>query len=150
MTLITSKLTAASLAAVVIATVSMMSTTVNAKPGHGGGGGFKASSFSGGGFKSGGYKPIGFKSPSIVKGPMSKPFPGKIVKLPPICKFGKCGPGPKPAHGHGHGHGHGNFWLLGGVTILASQYNGCGYEYYKWKSTDSAYWYARYQECRAS
>lgn len=88
--------------------------------------------------------PIFNKGP-IFKGPIVK-GPIKIVKpnfpLKPICK----GPGcfPKPSHHHGHGA----LWVLGGVTILASAYEGCGYEYYKWKANDSAYWHAKYRECR--
>ena len=43
---------------------------------------------------------------------------------------------------------HGKYWLYGGVTILAADYSGCGYEYYKWQSTGAGYWRVRYLECR--
>jgi hypothetical protein len=99
-----------------------------------------------------------------------KPFPGKIdpgkIKFPP----GKLDPtfppgkGPKPPGKDpkppgkdpkppgkppeaGHGH-KGKYWVWGGITILATEYAGCGYEYYKWQSTGSQWWYARYAQCR--
>lgn len=153
MTTFTTKLAALAIAATAVAFSPLTSSDALAKPMGGmGGGGFKMGGF--GGFKPGPIGPIG-KGP-VLGGPIKigsplkpigpfKPFPpikvGPIKPLPPICKFPGCGP--KPPHHH-----HGKFWVLGGITILASAYQGCGYEYYKWKSTGSPFWYAKYAECR--
>lgn len=100
------------------------------------------------------FKPIGpiskgpiFKGP-IAKGPIFK-GPIKVVKpifpVKPIKPVFPIKPiGPKPHHHHHAGA----FWVLGGVTILATAYEGCGYEYYKWKSTGSDFWLDKYRECR--
>lgn len=40
------------------------------------------------------------------------------------------------------------FWIWQGITINAYEYDGCGYEYYKWRSTRSSYWRRMYRECR--
>lgn len=134
------KTTAALLATALIAGVTFATASADAKPlGGGFGGGFKPGPI-GGGFK-----------PPVFKGPIG-PLPGKI-KLPPggfkpidPCKFKFCGPiGPKPKPPHAGGHKH---WVWGGITILAADYAGCGYEYYKWKSTGLTYWRHRYFECR--
>lgn len=89
------------------------------------------------------------KGPIIVKGPIFKKgpvFKGPIKIVKPVLPLKPLKPLPiKPVHHH---HGHGAFWVLGGVTILATAYAGCGYEYYKWKSTDSDQWYEKYRDCR--
>lgn len=40
------------------------------------------------------------------------------------------------------------FWLWNGVTIHSYDYDGCGYEYYKWRTTGSSYWRRMYRQCR--
>lgn len=159
MTTVTTKLAAFAIAAAAFAANPLLSSDASAKPMGG---------FGGGGIKMGGgaFKPIGpiggigkgpiFKGPIKIGSPLKpigplKPFPPikvgpkfpPIKPFPPICKFKGCFPHPHPP-----GHGHGKFWVLGGITILASAYEGCGYECYKWKSTESPYWYAKYRECR--
>lgn len=149
MTAFTTKLAAFALAAAAIAANPLLSTDAAAKPMGGG--------FGGGGMKlGGGFKPVGpiakgpiFKGPIKIATPLKplkpiKPFPP--IKVGPIKPFPPIKPLPpvKPPHHHGHGA----FWVLGGVTILATAYEGCGYEYYKWKSTDSSYWLHKYRECR--
>ncbi len=129
-------------ATAIILASALAANVANAKPGGIGGGGFKAGSA----FKPS-VKPISFPKGPIKTLP-SKPFPIGPIKPGAGCKVpGACGgPGPKP--GSGGGHGHGKYWVLGGVTILAASYEGCGYEYYKWKSTGSSYWRTQYEECR--
>jgi hypothetical protein len=56
-------------------------------------------------------------------------------------------PAPMPPQKQGHNH-RGGGWVLGGLAIAASDYSGCGYEYYKWKSTGSSAWRERYHDCR--
>lgn len=41
-----------------------------------------------------------------------------------------------------------SFWYWSGIPIFATDYDGCGYEYYKWRSTGSSYWRRMYFECR--
>lgn len=142
MTAFTTKLAAFAIAATAVAFSPLMSSDALAKPI--GGGGMKLGGF-GGGFKPG---PV-FKGPIKVGSPLKpigpfKPFPP--IKVGPVKPFPPIKPLPpvKPPHHHHHG----KWWVLGGVTILASQYSGCGYEYYKWKSTGSPFWYAKYAECR--
>ncbi|HRK19950.1 MAG TPA: hypothetical protein PK970_13410 [Hyphomicrobiaceae bacterium] len=145
------KTTASLLATAFVAGITLAAVSADAKPfggGFGGGGGFKPGI-------GGGFKPIGpiggFKPPVLKPGPIAG-LPGKI-KLPPgglkpidPCKFKFCGPvGPKPKPPHAGGHKH---WVWGGITILAADYAGCGYEFYKWKSTGSTYWRHRYFDCR--
>ena len=129
----------AAVAAAIIAGGTLLAAAAQAKPG------------SGGGLKSpAAYKPISLSKGAAFK-PI-KPFPVKpigpgVINPGAACKIkGGCGGGPKPTPGAGHGHG--KYWALGGITILASQYDGCGYEYYKWKSTGTSYWRAQYEECR--
>lgn len=142
MSIVSFKSVSTVLATAVIAGMTLVSAA-DAKGGGGGkggggmGGSFKSSGMGGGGF--GGFKGgmgSGFKS-----GPL-KPFGGKFKPMV-VCKGGGCGPKP------GKHHHHGRRWFWGGATILAADYSGCGYEYYKWKSTGSSYWYNRYAECRA-
>ena len=134
-------ITIANVAVVTFASAILLASGANAAPN---GGGFKSSSIA---------KPISFPKGQAFK-PI-KPFPVKpvgpgVINPGVVCKIkGGCGgPGPKPAPKPDHAHGHGKYWALGGITILASQYDGCGYEYYKWKSTGSSYWHAQYAECR--
>jgi hypothetical protein len=62
------------------------------------------------------------------------------------CKIFGCKPGKN--HGGHHGnHKHGS-WAWGGVTIVASDHDGCGYEFWKWKTTGWRYWRHAYQSCR--
>lgn len=100
----------------------------------------------------------------IVKGPLPKltPLPPpKIKPLPPIKKLPlpppkKLPPPPppkKPPPPPGHWYRPYvlppiGFWIWRGITINAYEYEGCGYEYYKWKSTGSSYWRRMYRECR--
>lgn len=88
----------------------------------------------------------------IIKGPVVK---GPVIKGPitkgPIIK----GPPPKKGWPPPKGGWHRpyvlppiGYWLWNGVTINAYEYEGCGYEYYKWKSTGSSYWRRMYRECR--
>ncbi|ESX19610.1 DUF1127 domain-containing protein [Mesorhizobium sp. LSJC264A00] len=81
-----------------------------------------------------------------------KPILNKDTKLP--CKVVGCKPG-KPDdghHGHHNGHHHGrhnhDFWLPGGVTIVASDHGGCSYEFWKWKMTGWRFWRHSYLACR--
>jgi hypothetical protein len=145
MTMKVRAITIANVAVAALASAILFASGANAIPNGGGfGGGFKPGSIS---------KPIGpvksFPVGPIKAGPF-KPLPtgpykpkGPIVTGPikPL-------PAPAPAPTKTGGHGHGKYWAWAGVTILASQYDGCGYEYYKWKSTGSSYWHAQYAECR--
>ena len=128
---------AVTLAAALLAGAALASTA-NAKPLGGGLGSIKPGIGSG-------FKPVTIKPP-VFKPGVLKPLPGKI-KLPPGgFKPLPPGGGPKPKPPHAGGHG--KFWVIGGLTILATEYGGCGYEYYKWKSTGTSYWYERYVDCR--
>jgi len=88
--------------------------------------------------------------PNLGGGGVFKPYtpkmPGPLAKLP---KYpGSTLPSGGPGGGSGGHHHGGAGWVLGALTILASDYDGCGYEYYKWKSTGKGYWRDRYHECR--
>ncbi|MER8828405.1 hypothetical protein NKH73_18410 [Mesorhizobium sp. M0938] len=66
------------------------------------------------------------------------------------CKVFGCKPGKDHDGHHGNHHGHHKHgsWLWGGVTIVASDHGGCGYEFWKWKTTGWRYWRHAYQSCR--
>lgn len=78
---------------------------------------------------------------------------------PPILKHQRKGlpckiVGCKPGKGHGGHHGnhhnkhkHGS-WAWGGVTIVTSDHGGCGFEFWKWKTTGWRYWRHAYRDCR--
>ncbi|RWC90179.1 MAG: hypothetical protein E5V58_12875 [Mesorhizobium sp.] len=66
----------------------------------------------------------------------------KHKKLP--CELFGC----KPDHGHHHGHHKHGAWGWGGVTIVASDHGGCGYEFWKWKVTGWRFWKHAYLACR--
>lgn len=80
--------------------------------------------------------------------PLKKLPPPPLPKKPPPPPPGKKPP-PPPGHWYrpyvlppiG-------YWIWQGITINAYEYEGCGYEYYKWKSTGSSYWRRQYRECR--
>lgn len=63
------------------------------------------------------------------------------------CKIFGCKPGENHGGHHGNHHKHGS-WAWGGVTIVASDHGGCGYEFWKWKTTGWRYWRHAYQSCR--
>ena len=69
----------------------------------------------------------------------------KHKKLP--CKIFGCKPG-EHHHGHHHGHHWHGSWAWGGITIVASDHDGCGYEYWKWKTTGWRSWKQAYRICR--
>jgi hypothetical protein len=71
-----------------------------------------------------------------------KKFPCKIVG----CKPGKDHDGHHHGHHHDH-HKHGS-WQWGGVTVVASDHGGCGYEFWKWKMTGWRFWKHAYLSCR--
>lgn len=66
------------------------------------------------------------------------------------CKVFGCKPGKDHDGHHGNHHGHHKHgsWAWGGVTIVASDHGGCGYEFWKWKTTGWRYWRHAYQSCR--
>jgi hypothetical protein len=145
----TRTLRAASVAAAIAVAFSFTIAAAQTRIGPGGiqpglGGGFKPN------LPPGGFKPA---LPPNAGG--LQPLPPGSIKVPPGLKPpvvanpclipGKCKPPvpPKPPGSSG-----GSKWVWGGITILATQYDGCGYEYYKWKSTGSKVWYRRYAECR--
>lgn len=89
--------------------------------------------------------------PNLGSGGFKTKMPGPIANIPKGPKFPKLpsGSGGGSGGGSGEHHHHGGAgWVLGALTILASDYDGCGYEYYKWKSTGSGYWRERYHDCR--
>lgn len=97
-------------------------------------------------------KPMPLPPPKMkpLPPPKFKPIPAPIPKkpLPPPPK--KKGPWPPPKSGWVRPYflppiG---YWLWNGVTIYSYDYDGCGYEYYKWRSTGSSYWRRMYRECR--
>jgi len=99
--------------------------------------------------------------PTFPPGKIKFP-PGKLDPTKPTFPPGKGPFDPKPPGGKppveppkppkppetGHKHPKGKYWVWGGITILATEYAGCGYEYYKWQSTGSKWWYHRYAVCR--
>lgn len=76
----------------------------------------------------------------IVKGPIVKPLPPP-KKGPPPKGGGKTWVRPYVLPPIG-------YWIWGSTRINSYDYDGCGYEYYKWKSTGSSYWRRMYRECR--
>ncbi|CCV03426.1 hypothetical protein MESS2_1050030 [Mesorhizobium metallidurans STM 2683] len=64
------------------------------------------------------------------------------------CKVFGCKPGKDHDHGNHHGHNKHGSWFWGGVTIVAADHGGCGYEFWKWKTTGWRYWRQAYQSCR--
>lgn len=89
----------------------------------------------------------------VVQGtsPPFKPGPGPSGKRPPSPGEWKGGggrppPPPPPRRPRPPGV---SFWYWSGAPIYATDYDGCGYEYYKWRSTGSTFWRRKFYECRA-
>jgi hypothetical protein len=85
---------------------------------------------------------IGCKAKPPILKHQRKGLPCKIVG----CKPGNGGHGGHHGNHHNH-HKHGS-WAWGGVTIVASDHGGCGYEFWKWKTTGWRYWRHAYLSCR--
>ncbi|GLS36391.1 hypothetical protein GCM10010869_19800 [Mesorhizobium tianshanense] len=85
---------------------------------------------------------IGCKAKPPILKHQRKGLPCKIVG----CKPGNGGHGGHHGNHHNH-HKHGS-WAWGGVTIVAADHGGCGYEFWKWKTTGWRYWRHAYLSCR--
>lgn len=83
---------------------------------------------------------IGCKAKPPILKHQRKGLPCKIVG----CKPGNGGHG---GHHGNHHHKHGS-WAWGGVTIVAADHGGCGYEFWKWKTAGWRYWRHAYLSCR--
>lgn len=88
--------------------------------------------------------PPGFKpSPGFKPGPPgAKPPPPGFKPPPPVFR-----PPPPPPPRHRPRPPGVRFWYWSGIPIFATDYDGCGYEYYKWRTTSSTYWRNKFYQC---